>query len=302
MTMIRRTLLTGGIAGAGALALGGLVGCSSSSGGDGEQSTLERIQEAGTVKLAINGEQPYSWVDESGEPAGATIAIHKQIFSALGVEDIKVEQVEWDSLIPGLNAGRWDVVSAGMSITPERCEQAVFSDPEIMYTTTLAVPAGNPMGLTDLDSVLATDGEARLALQNGAIEAGYVDDLGGYDNVVPVDSASSGLETIQAGRADVFTLTAVSLEWMTESMDDLETTGAFVQEIDGIKQIGAGATVFRPGDSSLLDAYNEELAKITGDEATYLGLVEEFGFSAENLPPSDMTTEQLCSGDLESMQ
>ena len=32
------------------------------------------------------------------------------------------------------------------------------------------------------------------------------------------------------------------------------------------------------------------------------GLVEEFGFSAENLPPADMTTEQLCTGDLEALQ
>ncbi len=310
--MIRRTLLTGGIAGIGALALGGLAACSSDdkpgnggsggTGGDGEQSTLERLQAAGTVKLAINGEQPYSWVDESGEAAGATIAIHREIFGALGIENIEVEQVDWDSLIPGLNAGRWDVVSAGMSITPERCEQAAFSDPEIMYTTTLAVPAGNPKGLTDLDSVMASGGDVRLALQSGAIEDGYVTALGGYDNVVNVDSAASGLETVQAGRADCFTLTAVSLEWMTSSMPDLETTGAFVQVIDGIKQIGAGATVFRPGDTDLLDAYNTELAKITGDEATYLGLVEEFGFSADNLPPSDMTTEQLCTGDLEALQ
>src|SRR5690606_6755697 len=115
-----------------------------------------------------------------------------------------------------LNAGRWDAVSAGMSITPERCKEAAFSDPEIMYTTTLAVPSGNPKGLSDLDSVLDSDGDVTLALQTGAIEDGYVDQLGGYDNVVPVDSAQNGLETVQSGRADAFALTAVSLEWMTK--------------------------------------------------------------------------------------
>ena len=56
------------------------------------------------------------------------------------------------------------------------------------------------------------------------------------------------------------------------------------------------------GDTELLDAYNEELANITGDEQSYLDLVEPFGFSAENLPPADLTTEQLCSGDLEDFQ
>src|SRR5699024_10225553 len=140
-------------------------------------------------------------------------------------DNIEVEEVAWDNLIPGLNAGRWDAVSAGMSITPDRCAEAAFSDPEIMYTTTLAVPKGNPDGLTDLDSVLATDGDVKLAVQSGAIEDGYVESLGGYDNIIQVDTISSGIENIQAGRADALALTAVSLDWMTKDMDDVETTG-----------------------------------------------------------------------------
>ncbi|MGO1838326.1 MAG: ectoine/hydroxyectoine ABC transporter substrate-binding protein EhuB [Candidatus Microbacterium stercoravium] len=301
--MNRRTITTASVAGIGVAALA-LAGCTSTapSDGDGDVSTLQKIQDEGSITLAIASEQPYSWVDESGEPTGATIAMHKEIFSALGVDNIEVEEVAWDNLIPGLNAGRWDAVSAGMSITPDRCAEAAFSDPEIMYTTTLAVPKGNPDGLTDLDSVLATDGDVKLAVQSGAIEDGYVESLGGYDNIIQVDTISSGIENIQAGRADALALTAVSLDWMTKDMDDVETTGPFVQEIDGVKQIGAGATVFRPADSELLDAYNEELANITGDEQSYLDLVEPFGFSAENLPPADLTTEQLCAGDLEDFQ
>src|SRR5699024_5172381 len=158
------------------------------SDGDSDVSTLQKIQDEGSITLAIASEQPYSWVDESGEPTGATIAMHKQIFSALGVDNIEVEEVARDNLIPGLNAGRWDAVSAGMSITPDRCAEAAFSDPEIMYTTTLAVPKGNPDGLTDLDSVLATDGDVKLAVQSGAIEDGYVESLGGYDNIIQVDT------------------------------------------------------------------------------------------------------------------
>lgn len=280
-----------------------LAGCSAGNGngdangngGDSAQSTLEKAQESGTITVAVASERPYSWV-EDGEATGATIAMHKQIFSNLGIDDIKVEEVEWNSLIPGLNAGRWDVVSAGMSILPERCKQAAFSDPEIMYTTTLAVPKGNPQGLSDLDSV-AENGDVTLAVQSGAIEEGYAGDLGITD-VIKVDSATAGLEAVQSGRADAFALTAVSLNWMTQDSDDLETTEAFVQVIDGVEQIGAGSTVFRKEDKELLKAYNEELAKITSDEQNYLDLVEPFGFTAENLPPAELTTEQLCSGDL----
>lgn len=283
----------------GTLSVGLLAGCSSdggNGGGNDGMSTLERAQEQGSITLAIASEQPYSWV-EDGEPTGATIAMHEEIFGNLGIDDIQVEEVDWNSLIPGLNAGRWDVVSAGMSILPDRCEEAAFSDPEIMYTTTLVVAAGNPKNLSDLDSVAAAGGDVTLAVQSGAIEEGYAEQLG-IANVIQVDSATAGIEVVQSGRADAFTLTAVSLNWMTEGMDDVETTEAFVQEIDGVEQIGAGATVFRQEDTELLEAYNEELAKITSDEATYLELVEPFGFTAENLPPADLTTEQLCSGEL----
>ena len=297
--MSKRTARTA-LATLGVLALA-LTGCASGdgggAGGDGgdTQSTLEKAQESGTITLAVASERPYSWV-EGGEPTGATIALHKEIFGNLGIDDIKVEEVDWNSLIPGLNAGRWDVISAGMSILPDRCKQAAFSDPEIMYTTTLAVPKGNPEGLTDLDSV-AEHGDITLAVQSGAIEEGYAEDLG-ISDVIKVDSATAGLEAVQSGRADAFALTAVSLNWMTKDSDDLETTEAFVQVIDGVEQIGAGATVFRKEDKDLLEAYNEELAKITGDEQAYLDLVEPFGFTAENLPPADLTTEQLCAGDL----
>ncbi|SJN29281.1 ABC amino acid transporter, extracellular solute binding component [Microbacterium esteraromaticum] len=276
-----------------------LAGCASGGSGDNDDdamTTLEKAQDSGKITLAIASERPYSWVDESGEPTGATIAMHEHIFKELGIDDIEVKEVAWDSLIPGLNAGRWDAVSAGMSILPDRCAEAAFSDPEIMYTTTLVVPAGNPQGLTDLDSVVE-NGDVKLAVQSGAIEEGYAKDLG-YTNVINVDSATSGLEAVQNGRADAFTLTAVSLNWMTKDMDDLETTEAFVQTIDGVEQIGAGATVFRKKDTDLLEAYNKELAKITGEEQNYLDLVEPFGFTAENLPPADLTTEQLCAGDL----
>lgn len=275
----------------------GLVACS----GGGEEtasedgSTLDRLRDAGVVTLAIADERPYSWV-EDGEPRGATIAMHEKIFADMGIDEIEVVEVDWNSLIPGLNAGRWDAISAGMSILPDRCAEAAFSDPEIMYTTTLVVPAGNPEGLSDLDSIAAA-GDLTLAVQSGAIEEGYAEQLG-ITNTVQVDSAQAGIEVVQNGRADAFALTAVSLNWMTEGMDDVETTEAFVQEIDGVEQIGAGATVFRQEDTELLAAYNEALAEITSDVDTYMSLVGEYGFTEENLPPADLTTEQLCAGDL----
>lgn len=296
MTSTRTLVRTGAALTAAALTVG-LVACSSDSAIEGG-STLDELQNAGTITVAIADERPYSWV-EGGEPTGATIAMHEEIFAGMGIDEVKVVEVDWNSLIPGLKAGRFDVISAGMSILPERCEEASFSDPEIMYTTALMVPEGNPRGLTDLDSVV-DDGDVTLAVLGGGIESGYAKKLG-ISNTVSVDNAQSGMDLVANGRADAFAMTAISLNWMADNNPDagIETTDAFVQEIDGVPQIGAGSTVFRQGDTELLDAYNKQLAAITGDEQTYLDLVGDFGFTAENLPPADLTTAQLCAGDLD---
>ncbi|MFC7401747.1 ectoine/hydroxyectoine ABC transporter substrate-binding protein EhuB [Citricoccus sp. GCM10030269] len=302
----RRRLMGAGLLTASALLLTACGGGDSGSGSEGgntasgDQSTLERLEEEGTIKVGIAGEVPYSYL-EDGEPAGATIAMHEKIFGDMGIDNVEAELVDWNSLIPGLNAGRFDAVSAGMSILPDRCAQAAFSDPEIMYTTALMVTEGNPKGLTDLDSVkekMDAGEDVSLAVLAGGIEAGYAESLGLETQSVP--DAQTGMDTVANGRADAFAMTAISLNAMADENPDagVEVTDAFVQVIDGVEQIGAGATVFRKDDTELLEAYNEALGSVTESEESYLDVVGEYGFTAENLPPEDLTTEELCAGEL----
>src|SRR5699024_2917064 len=188
---------------------------------------------------------PYSYLNDDGEPEGATVALAEKIFGDMGYE-VEAELVDWDNLIPGLNADRFDAISAGMSITPARCDEAAFAEPEIMYTTALVTEDGNHYDVQDLDEVLEAqeNGEdITLATLTAGIEAGYAIDMGlDYDGV---GSADEGIEMVQGGRVDVFALTAISLTEMASDLDDVEVTEPFVQEIDGVKQYGAGSTVFR---------------------------------------------------------
>ncbi|MGO0575370.1 transporter substrate-binding domain-containing protein [Ornithinimicrobium panacihumi] len=267
-------------------------------GGDEEAgSTLERLKEEGTIKVAFAGEIPYSYEDDNGELTGATIALDTAIFNAMGIDNVEGQLVEWDALIPGLNKGEYDAVSAGMSILPDRCERGAFAEPTLMYTSTLMVPAGNPEGLSDFASI--GDSDVTLAVQSGAIEQGYAEDLG-LSNTMTVNSAQDGMDAVANGRADAFALTNITLAAMAEENDAVDTTGGFVAEVDGLSQISAGSTVFRPDDTDLLEAYNAELAKIVGDEARFAEVVGEFGFTDAERPPEGLTAEMLCNDDLEA--
>ncbi|NYF97852.1 ectoine/hydroxyectoine ABC transporter substrate-binding protein EhuB [Janibacter cremeus] len=266
-------------------------GGSSDKGGD----TLAKIKDDGVITVGIAGEEPYSF-KKDGELTGATIAIHKKVFGEMGVDEVKGVQTEWGSLIPGLNAGRFDIVSAGMSILPDRCEQAAFGHPEIMYTTALMTPKGNPEDVNDMHDV--ADADLKLAVMSGAIESGYSDDLG--INKMEVGSPQDGMDAVLQERADAFALTGISLRTMAENNPDadVDVTDPFTAIVDGKKQVGAGATVFRKGDDELREAYNKEIDKIVGDEQTFLDVVGEFGFTDAERPKGEITTEQLCKGEL----
>lgn len=278
------------------------AGCGGDSGGDGggegggEASTLQDAVDAGTITVGFAGEAPYSF-EEGGELTGATVALHREIFSELGIDEVEGVNADFGALIPGLTADRFDVVSAGMSILPERCEQAAFSNPEFMYTTALMTPEGNPEDLATMDDLV--DSDLNVVTMTGAIESDYASSLE-LGNHSEVSTPQDGMDAVSTGRADVFALTGISLNWMADNNPDagVEVTESFIQEIDGVPQVGAGGTVFRTDDSELQEAYNEKLDEIVGDEERYLSIVGDFGFTAEERPDGSMTTEMLCAGDL----
>lgn len=299
--MFRKISHTKKITALSAAALLALTACGDGGDDGGDAADDANGANGEVITVGIAGEVPYSYLDDDGNPTGATVALAERIFGDMGYE-VEADLVDWDNLIPGLNAERYDAISAGMSITPERCEEAAFAEPEIMYTTALVVEEGNPFGVENLDDVLEAQeaGEdITLTTLTAGIEAGYATDLGlDYDGV---GSADEGIEMVEGGRADVFAMTAISLTQMASETEGLEVTEAFVQEIDGVLQYGAGSTVFRQDDTETLDEYNEHLAELksNGELGEILG---EFGFTDAEVPPEDMTTEALCDNDLEALQ
>ena len=278
----------------------GLAACGVTDGGSGDgdgngNGKLEELKEDGKITVGFAGEEPYSF-EKDGELDGATIALHEEIFPKLGIDEVEGVKTEWNSLIPGLNAGDFDVISAGMSILPDRCKQASFGDPEILYTTALMVPKGNPNNLKDLQDV--KKGKVKLATMTGAIETDYAKDLD--IESIEVGSPEDGMDAVERGRADAFALTGISLRTMAEDEKNskIEVTEPFVAVVDGKEQVGAGATVFRDEDSDLRDAYNEELKKITESEEKYEEVIGDYGFTDDERPKGDLTTEALCDGEL----
>ncbi|WP_348628414.1 transporter substrate-binding domain-containing protein [Mesorhizobium sp. WSM3862] len=60
---------------------------------------------------------------------------------------------EWGSLIPGLQADRFDIITDSMFILPERCRNVLFTDLIATIPTAAAVPKGNPKDLHSYEDI-----------------------------------------------------------------------------------------------------------------------------------------------------
>jgi polar amino acid transport system substrate-binding protein len=284
---------------AGAVALGGgtvLGACQATGGaGAGGGSVLENARSAGTIKIGIAGEEPYGFTDVGGTVTGEAPAVARVVLQAIGIGDVQAEQVDFGSLIPALNANRYDMVCAGMNVTAERCGQAAFSIPDYSALTAFLVPAGNPQQVATFEDV-ASKG-VPLAVLSAAVEQGYAESAGvPAGNISAYDDQNALLQAVTSGRAYAAALTDISLKWLAGKNPDagVEVTEGFTPTENGQPVVSAGGFVFRQADNDLREAFNAELQKAHGD-GRWVAAASPFGFSEDNLPADGLTTEQLCS-------
>jgi polar amino acid transport system substrate-binding protein len=101
-------------------------------------ASLELI-ESGKLHVATSGKYPpYSFLNEAGKLDGLEIKLMEEVCRRLGLEYIPM-LVAWESLIPGLLTGKYDISTLAMDITPEREKQATFIQPWIESKGVLVV-------------------------------------------------------------------------------------------------------------------------------------------------------------------
>ena len=188
----------------------GLTGCSSQSGGQDSSSAgqssqedastesgdlLAQIQERGEIVIAMEGTwAPWTYHDENDELVGFDVEVGQQIAEALGVEATFVEG-EWDGLLAGLDAGRYDIMINGVDITEERAEAYDFSDPYAYNRTAVIVSADN----TDITSMEDLAGKHTA----NTISSTYAEVAEQYGaEVTGVDDLNQTFELLLSGRID----------------------------------------------------------------------------------------------------
>jgi polar amino acid transport system substrate-binding protein len=291
---LRRTAAAGAVAIGGGTALSACQAVPQGGGPGGAGGALERARQAGTINIGIAGEQPYGFTTPEGQVTGEAPEVARAVMQALGIAEVQAQQVEFSALIPSLNANRYDMVCAGMNITPERCGQAAFSIPDYSALTAFMVPTGNPQQVTKFEDVATKN--LQLGVLGAAVEQDYAE-AAGVTNIQVFETQNALLQAVTDGRVYCAALTDISLKWLTTELNPgapVEVTTGFTPVANGEEVVSAGGFVFRQADNDLREAFNTEL-KGLHDSGRWVEIASPFGFSEANLPADDLTTEQLCS-------
>ena len=213
------------------------------------------VQAQETVRIATEGAYaPWNFLNDAGAPAGFEIDLGNAICAQAGLTCEWITN-DWDSIIPNLLAGNYDVIMAGMSITEERLQTIDFTqnyfppDPSKFVATSGA--GIDPSAL---------EGK-RVGVQGGTIQAAYAEEnLGATNTVVSFGTADQAMADLAAGNLDTILADGAYLEpVVTASNGAIEFVGEDVMIGNGV---GAG---IRKEDTDLKAKVNEALASLKAD-------------------------------------
>lgn len=215
-----------------------------------ESDLLSRIQEQGEIVIAMEGTwAPWTYHDESNNLVGFDVEIGQHIAEALGVEAVFVEG-EWDGLLAGLDAGRYDIMINGVDITEERGETYDFTDPYAYNRTAVIVSGDN----TDITSMEDLEGKHTA----NTISSTYAEVAESYGaEVTGVDDLNQTFELLLSGRIDATLNAEVTFyDYMAAHPDANVKIACLVPEATQV------AIPLRKGDdtTSLREAVNQALA------------------------------------------
>jgi polar amino acid transport system substrate-binding protein len=264
--------------------------------GAAQAATLAQIRQSGQIRIAVANEIPYGFIDMNGQAHGIGPDVAAQIMKQLGVKQIKWVTASFGSLIPGLQADRFDMVAAEMAILPQRCQQVLFSEPNSSYGEGLLVPKGNPKHLNSYEAFAKSD--AKVAIMAGADQLDMLHALGVPDSrIVTIANNADAISAVATGRTDAYAATGVTVAQLAGKSKKVQPAQSFTDPvINGVPARSWGGFAFSTNSRDLRDAVNAQLAVFKKTPA-WTQIMKHYGFTANDATQSTAkTTEQLCRG------
>jgi len=243
-----------------------LVGCSNgqdkgaestNSDANNTAETAEKkadATEGNVLRIGTEGAYaPFNYTNADGTLGGFDIEIANAICADMQVTCEIVAQ-DWDGIIPGLKAGKYDAIVAAMSVTPERAQQVAFTDP--YFSNALVFLAKKD---STFDPAKVTDINAHsIAAQRSTISSQWLENTYPKADMKLYDTLSNAFLDLGAGRVDAMISDKLpAIEWLSStSGSNYVLKGAEIDINDNF------AIAVRPNDEALQAKINTSLSNI----------------------------------------
>lgn len=214
--------------------------------------SIPGMAESTTLVVGTNAEfAPFEFMGDDGKPTGIDMDLINAIGAKAGLT-IQIENMAFDALIPALDSGKIGAVISGMTITEERKQSVLFSDPYYQASQKIIVKDGS-----------AIKAEADLAGKHIGVQLGTTGDLYVTDKFTDatVERYDKGIDAVQDlvnGKLDAVVI-------------DEEPANVFVSQAQGLvvladrlsdEQYGIALPL---GQDDLLAKINQALADLKAD-------------------------------------
>ena len=230
-----------------------------------EDDLLSQIREKGTITIAMEGNwAPWTYEDQEGNLVGFEVEVSGAVAEKLGVIPEYVLG-EWDGLLAGVQAGRYDLMANGVGYTEERAQAYYYSD-FYAFNRTVLVVRGDNEEITSMEDLngKTTCNSANSTYQLTAEKYGAT--------VKDVETLDGTIEELLAGRVDATLNAEVSInDYLREQPDAHIKIVAYDSEVEQVGMI----MPYGEQSETLQAAINQALSELR-EEGTLAEISENY--------------------------
>lgn len=260
-----------------ALAAGAMLGC-----GKKTESSSPEVLGVQKIKFASgNINDPYCFIDESGELTGFEYDLIKAIDEEVPEIEIEIQDLDWDDMLTSVKAGKIDVAGWQIQKTPEREEEFLFSD-DFASTQEFYLVVGknndSVHSIEDLQDAVVNGGSPDESMykfwQDYAAEHPE-QNINIISTSNPMDEA--GIAALQSGSTTALRLNSIEI-----AKKNIQLGDELLKRVGDPLVIGHGYYVFRKDDEKTKAAIDKGL-KAVKESGKYDEITKKwFGFIEEN--------------------
>ncbi len=259
-------------------------GCSNSQDNAGdtnpEATDTAVVTKEDVLRIGTEGAYaPFNYTNADGTLGGFDVEIAEALCADMQVTCEIVAQ-DWDGIIPGLKAGKYDAIVAAMSVTPERAEQVSFTDPYFSNALVFLAKKDSsfdPSNSSDIDT-------NSIAAQRSTISSQWFEDTYPQAEMKLYDTLSNAFLDLGSNRVDAMISDKLpAIEWLSSPAGS-----KYALKGDEIDINDNFAIAVRPGDP-LQAKINQSLANIKAN-GTYDTINQKY-FAVSAVDTSTVSTE-----------